>query len=54
MTRFTNDREKPSPSKISDRPWSLSPAVERSNAIARNDRLDDYDEMNYVYFNELL
>ena len=56
--RFTSDREKPSPSsKIPGRPWSLSlemAAAERCKAIARKGRLDDYDEMDFVDFDELL
>ena len=48
--RFINDRERPSPF----RPWSLSleiAAAERRKAIARN---DDYDELCYGDFDELL
>ena len=56
--RFTNDRDKPSPSsKIPDRHWSLFleiAAAERRKAIARKERLDDYDEMNFVDLDELL
>ncbi|KAF8329011.1 hypothetical protein F5887DRAFT_131445 [Amanita rubescens] len=56
--RFINDRERPSPSSgIPDRPWSLSleiAAAERRKAIARNERLDDYDELCYDDFDELL
>jgi serine/threonine protein kinase len=56
--RFINDREQPSlPSSIPDRPWSLSlevAAAERRKAIARNERPDDYNEENFVDFDELL
>ena len=37
------------------RPWSLSleiAAAERRKAIARKVRLDDYDEMNFINFDE--
>ena len=56
--RFIGDRERPSPSsRILDRPWSLSLEIataERRKAIARNEHLDDYDDLCYGDFDELL
>jgi serine/threonine protein kinase len=49
--RFINDRVR------RRRPWSLSlevAAAERREAIARNERLDDYDEENWIDFDEVL
>ena len=43
--------------RIPNRPWSSSleiAAAERRKAIARNERLDDYDELCYGDFDELL
>jgi hypothetical protein len=53
-TPLSNDREKPSPSsKIPDRPWSLSlqiAAAGRRKAIARKERLDDYELLWEEFF----
>jgi hypothetical protein len=49
--RFINDRDR------RFRPWLLSLEVataERRETIARNERLDDYDEVNWTDFDELL
>ena len=53
--RFINDRDRIS-DHIPNRPWSLSletVAAERREAITRNERLDDYDENNWIDFDEL-